>query len=354
MSKNNDISDMDGVEGLDSQVVNTIVEEYEYFYNKGNYFLSQIKEQISKLLDEINVTLGVPIESRVKDKISILNKIARKGQSPEHINELTDFLGLRIILLFKKDLIKVVDCIKSNFKVITFDDKSCDVDVERFGYQSIHFIVKTPDSWNLTPTLSDGELFKIEIQIRTLSQHIWAAASHKLQYKTEENIPPLLRRNIHRISAILEMVDLEFDRVLYDRDKYIAMLEDSADNPSVDNSNLDIEILKVISKKYLPQDYLSSDNGYSELLTELKKNQITTMEELISIIKNNYDEVHEDDVKSANDEIMKKEAVEGKIKDRWYRGRYFNDVGLIRKCVRNEFLKNEKEYKQLKSYILKK
>lgn len=348
MSINVDISDIGTVEGLDSKVINAISEEYEYFHIKGSYFLSQIKEQVSKILDEINVTLGVPLESRVKDKGSILKKVNRKGLPLKHVNELTDFLGLRIILLFKKDIIKVTECIKNTFSVISFDDKNCDVDVERFGYQSIHFIVKTPDAWNLTPTLSDGKLFKIEIQIRTLSQHIWAAASHKLQYKIEENIPQPLRRNIHRISAILEMVDLEFDRVLHDRDKYIAMIEESADKCSVDSSKLDIEILKVISKKYLPQDYLSSDIGYSELLMELKKNKITTTEKLITIIKNNLDKIRNDDMKSASDSIKKNEIVEGKIKDRWYQGRYFNDVGLIRKCVRSEFLKDGKKYEQLK------
>lgn len=55
---------------------------------------------------------------------------------------------------------------------------------------------------------------KAEVQVRTVTQHVWAAASHVLQYKQEASVPLPVRRSIYRVSALLETVDLEFERVL--------------------------------------------------------------------------------------------------------------------------------------------
>lgn len=348
MSKENNIDNRSDLEGDNLNSIKIVNNEYEPFYVKGCYFLSQIKEQINKIFEENEISLGVPLESRVKGKDSIIEKINRKGLQFEHVNELKDFLGVRIMLLFKRDLGKAIGCIKDNFNLISIDDKNNNIDAERFGYQSVHCITQISDEWNSIPTLSDGKLFKIEIQIRTLSQHIWAAASHKLQYKIEEQIPKPLRRTIHRISAILEMVDLEFDRVLHERDSYINEIDQSTDSHNIKKSNLDIEILKYVSKKYLPQDYLSSESRYSELLLELKKNGIKTTEELVSIINNHLDEAKDFDkeraLKAIEDNLNSGDIVESK----WYKGRFFTDVGLIRRCVRISFSKQGKEYKVTK------
>jgi hypothetical protein len=51
---------------------------------------------------------------------------------------------------------------------------------------------------------------KAEIQIRTVLQHAWAAISHKLQYKREDDVPAPLRRKLFRLSALFELADDEF------------------------------------------------------------------------------------------------------------------------------------------------
>lgn len=272
-----------------------------------------------------------------------MKKIRRKKLTFDHITELKDFLGLRIILLFKKDVAKVVKCIEDNFISVDGNENKDEIDVEKFGYQSIHCVVKTSEEWHSIPTLSDGKLFNIEIQIRTLSQHIWAAASHKLQYKIEDQIPKPLQRTINRISAILELVDLEFDRVLCQRDDYIADVESEAENLTKVNSILNIEILRVISKKHLPQDNLASEDEYSQLLCELNENGVLTTSELIDIINNNLDGVNEFDKYVASYTIKNKDNRE--IKDLWLAGRYFTDVELIRLCASDSFTKDGKKYK---------
>jgi len=49
----------------------------------------------------------VPLESRVKKLESLFEKLERKTMALEHVVDLDDFVGVRIILLFKRDLEKV-------------------------------------------------------------------------------------------------------------------------------------------------------------------------------------------------------------------------------------------------------
>lgn len=65
--------------GIINEKVKGIVEkEYEFFRSKGNYLLVQIKEQVNKILEENEITLGVPLESRVKSESSIFEKNKKK------------------------------------------------------------------------------------------------------------------------------------------------------------------------------------------------------------------------------------------------------------------------------------
>ncbi len=55
---------------------------------------------------------------------------------------------------------------------------------ERFGYQSIHYLVKLKgERARLAEyrNLKDGV---VEIQIRTILQHAWAEIEHDIQYKS--------------------------------------------------------------------------------------------------------------------------------------------------------------------------
>ncbi len=209
-----------------------------------------IVEQIDVILAKNNLTLGVPVESRVKTVSSIVNKDKRKNLEINSIVDLDDFIGVRLIMLFKRDVEKVVLCLKEHFDVIRAENKSEELEDDKFGYQSYHYIIKLPDDWLKIPSFSSFNNYKVEVQVRTLSQHIWAATSHKLQYKKEQNVPLPLRRAIHRVSALLEVVDFEFERVLNERVGYIGSLNDEVNLN--DGETLNVDIVKVIASKRLP------------------------------------------------------------------------------------------------------
>lgn len=117
-----------------------------------------------------------------------------------------------------------------------------------------------------------GDLL-VELQVRTLAQHMWAATSHKLQYKREESVPLPLRRAIYRVSALLETVDLELDRVLTQRGAYVAS---EVESPTLD-APLNIDLANLIAREVLPAANDSGDvDGFDEVLQELYEFGIKT------------------------------------------------------------------------------
>ena len=101
-----------------------------------------------------------------------------------------------------------------NFPVFYNKTPEETMNVDQFGYSSPHYYSRLPKNWLNHPIYFKLEDFIIEMQIRTLAQHIWAAASRNLQYRKEEDVPREVRREIHSIAAILEEVDSAFENIL--------------------------------------------------------------------------------------------------------------------------------------------
>ncbi len=196
--------------------------EYRDCQALAQRFCSSLQAEILHLLDARSLTLGVPMEARTKTWASITEKLKRRSITLKSVKDLNDLIGLRIILLFRRDLITACELVENTLSVITKEDTSDRLSETQFGYQSLHYIVEIPTEWRAIPSMKDFAGLRAEIQVRTLAQHIWAASSHKLQYKLEQSVPLPVRRSIHRVSALLETVNLEFERVLREREEYIS------------------------------------------------------------------------------------------------------------------------------------
>jgi putative GTP pyrophosphokinase len=128
---------------------------------------------------------------------------------------------------------------------------------------------------------------KAEIQVRTTAQHIWAVASHTLQYKHEESVPLSVRRAIHRVSALLETVDLEFERVLEQREAYRSQSITSRQDEA-----LNTDLLEEMLGQLLPPDNKKkSGEKYGELLDDLMAFGIDTQNSLINLLNEHKDEI---------------------------------------------------------------
>jgi len=296
-------------------------------------FCHELERQIQSLLDSAQVKTAVPIQNRAKRWPSIANKIAQGRFSiKESVLELQDLAGLRIILLFKSDVEKVASLIEEKFQVVRKYNTGDRLADNEFGYSSIHMVITLPDAWFQVPLMSDFKNLNLEIQIRTLSQHSWAEASNIFQYKQEQNVPKPLKRTISRISALLETIDLEYERLLEERQSYTNVVKELDDIPS--DSTLNADILNSILVTYLPKRNRSHDDlsSLSELLQELWLKEIKTKGTLIELIKENLSRVLEEDKKAVLTSLkLKSEGPFPNSQDeRLNKGVYFTHIGLIR------------------------
>lgn len=300
--------------------------DYNAIEPDAKRFQAALSAELNHLITKGEVTLGVPIESRVKEWASIEEKIKRKSLTLSKIQDIDDLVGIRLILLFRRDLTTVDELLRSALDIKSSEDTSLRLADTQFGYQSQHYIIEAPSSWLNMPSWREFGGIRVEIQVRTLAQHIWAAASHKLQYKHEASVPLPLRRSINRASALLETVDIEFDRLLEDRLLYVAdqMKLEDPDTP------LNVEVLRALLSDIFPKRNASNDESYDELLAELNLTSIKTKKQLESLIRK-----HQDKILAKDTEFANKPGGNGL--------HYFNLVGLGRQALRFEFGNKEFE-----------
>lgn len=305
--------------------------DYESKRVYAGRFCSALVGQIKELTSQNNISLAVPIESRVKSWSSISSKIEGSNLKLKDILQLNDLVGIRLILLFKRDLDRCRKLIEENLEIIEQEDTASRLDESQFGYQSYHYVIKLPTEWLSIPTLKDFTEYQAEIQIRTIAQHIWAAASHTLQYKQEDNVPKTLRRSIYRVSALLETVDLEFERVLSKRENYIKELK-----PEARDETLNVDILKEILDSYLPIENRTDDESYSELIQHLSNCEIDKSSQLVSLIKEKLEAALEKDVEIVEKVKSGSPHYEFK-KERIEKGVFCSHSGLIRQMLSRKF-----------------
>jgi len=312
--------------------------EKHFLYNK---FCSEIVKQLEEILSQANISTAFPIESREKSWTSICEKCERDKITPKNLDEIEDIAGVRVILLFIRDLDKTCGIIEENFKVLKKEDITERLEENKFGYSSIHYILTPPKGWFSLPSLKDLKGFKAEVQVRTASQHIWAAASHILQYKREKDVPIPLQRSINRAAALLETVDLEFERVLSERGLYIKTIE------KVKDEALNTDSLRKTLERLLPKENLFLHDKYSELLVDLGTFGVTKVKELEEIIKNSWDRVKEEEASlflARKEEFEKNIPLTGTSKARIRKGVFYTHVGLTRVALRVEFGKQFEDY----------
>ncbi|MES3046523.1 GTP pyrophosphokinase [Sphingomonas faeni] len=304
-------------------------DEYEARAVNGKRLIAFIKEQLVTMIADNDLTLAFPVDGRVKDLDSILNKCKRKEIELTDFEQFDDFVGIRVVSLFKRDIPVFDEFIKGTFKVIESENTFDRLSENTFGYQSNHYVIQLPEDWSGIPSLKGFGKMRAEIQVRTLSQHMWAAVSHKLQYKIEATVPYELRRSINRASAILELIDIEFDRVMDDRDSYVEVIEKSMS----DSEALNVDLLKEIMTKMLPKQHLDGGERYDHLFIELERLSVRSVQELKEMIEDNLDAALTEDKRYASDPELNNYSNAAFLK----KGIYFNQMGLMRNIMSAKF-----------------
>lgn len=326
--------------------IETLRDEYSQLRQRLDKFAIEFGRQLTELLEQDTIALGVPVQSRVKEWDSIQAKLERKQRALSHITDLTDSIGLRVITLFQKDVDAVCEVITKHFGILEQENTQGRLEESQFGYLSVHFIIQCQPEWYATPIFAPFRdlNIKIEIQVRSLAQHIWATASHILQYKQEETIPVPIRRTLYRLSALLEIIDLEFTRLLEQKATYQGEINMLIADEEI--SRLDVDTLAKVLSDILPSENKDAEELYADLLEDLTHFGITNPNQLQGLVLKHRDAILRYDAESvqAIKEDQELQQLLAEDKERFARGVFFTYVGLVRVVMAYEFEQQWSDY----------
>jgi putative GTP pyrophosphokinase len=254
--------------------LNSWASEYRATLSTYESCASKLESLIRELLESEEIDV-VAIEARAKHPDSLQRKVDAKRESYESpLADVTDLIGVRVITYYLEDVERINEIIEREFVIDEehSSDKLADMEPDRFGYRSVHFIVTLSDR---RANLAEWSVFggrKAEIQVRTATQHAWAAVEHKLNYKRASEAPRDLRRRLLRLSALFELADEQFSVV---KDELEAV--EARYSSDLEGGNLELPIDTASLEAFIDGNALidelaqrSADRGFPLAVPDLK------------------------------------------------------------------------------------
>lgn len=190
------------------------------------------------LQNELEVTA---VKGRVKTAESLAGKLALKGNKYATLSDITDIFGARVITYYTDDVDRIASIVEQLFTIDWENsvDKRRLHQLDSFGYNSLHYICRLPESLYSDPDMPILNRISFELQIRTTLQHAWAAINHDTGYKSGIEIPDRYRRQMNRLAGMLELVDDEFSRIRTEINDYRRRVQQLVQNGKLDDVQLD-------------------------------------------------------------------------------------------------------------------
>jgi putative GTP pyrophosphokinase len=264
-------------------------------YLRVKTFYDDLSSVIARVLEECLKKRGIKVHSvqhRAKEVGSLGRKAATPSEAdpntpkyPEPLKQITDLAGIRVITHFPGTLADIDLLLSDEFDVVERSDKGKElIEKERFGYQSVHYLVRIRPE---RARLAEYEGFTnavAEVQVRTILQHTWAEIEHDIQYKSSTAIPSEIRRRFMALAGMLEIADREFqaiqdaDRELEDRAK------DKVERGDLSGVEITPNALKFFLDKRLGPDGRISDWTYDWIARLLRRLGFYDLKQVASAI----------------------------------------------------------------------
>jgi ppGpp synthetase/RelA/SpoT-type nucleotidyltranferase len=149
------------------------------------------------------------VTGRTKEPRSFALKACIGHNYDNPLQEIGDKAGVRVMVIYQRDIDAVIDIVQRTFKVVSVDRKLEALDFDRNGYLGTHIqATLDPAGDSTTDELAPLEF---EVQVRTLAQSAWAEVSHAELYKPPADVPQALKRRIYRLVALVELIDNEVE-----------------------------------------------------------------------------------------------------------------------------------------------
>jgi putative GTP pyrophosphokinase len=179
------------------------------------------------------------------------------------LKQITDLAGVRIVTYFPATVEDVHRLIHDEFEVVERSDKAKGlIEDERFGYQSIHYLVRLSAQRAGLPEYARFAQAIAEVQVRTILQHAWAEIEHDINYKSVTAIPREIRRRFMALAGMLEIVDKEFQSIQSEDEKLATRASSMVDRGDLGGVEITPVALKLFLDKRLGSDDRISDYTY--------------------------------------------------------------------------------------------
>lgn len=241
----------------------TILQEYREQLPQFLEAEKQIVKTLRDYLSEAGVWVAA-VESRVKTESSLIGKLELKGAKYNSLADITDILGLRVITFYPDDVDKVASAIERLYEVDWEDsvDKRKLLDIDSFGYLSLHYVCHIPDM-----------PYRMEIQMRTLLQHAWANMYHDTGYKSGVEVPRKYIRNLNRLAGMLELADEQFSQIRLELTDYRRRMQALVASGKLDDAQID----GATFKSYLELDPFGPLNRHIAALNQAEIQEVPLM-----------------------------------------------------------------------------
>ena len=191
-----------------------ILDEYRAKQPVFERLKTVVEEQLRRCLDENNLLVS-GLEARIKTEKSLSGKLELKGYKYRTLDDITDILGARIITFYSDEVDLISALVEKLFDIDWENsvDKRKMLETDRFGYLSLHYVCRVPESLYKDPAMPELNQIRFELQMRSTLQHVWANMYHDMGYKSEVEIPVEYQRNMSRLAGMLELADEQFSRI---------------------------------------------------------------------------------------------------------------------------------------------
>jgi ppGpp synthetase/RelA/SpoT-type nucleotidyltranferase len=215
------VPDSDVITSDETEDVNAAAHEarlkYETELDRYEKFARSIAEVLKECLEERHIKTQ-SISYRVKNPDEFERKAARPmpgsitAKYSDPLEQITDKAGVRVITYFLRSVDEVAEVIDDEFEVIENAVKASE-EPDRFGYTSLHFLVKYRVSRSRLTEYRKFTGLVAEIQVRTVLQHAWAEIEHDIQYKSPSALPRTISRRFASLAGLIEIADREFQAI---------------------------------------------------------------------------------------------------------------------------------------------
>jgi len=237
---------------------------------RGSDVKTQSVEARAKTIDSFTRKAGLPHP---------LDPTRPKYEDP--LEAITDMAGVRVVTFLPAGVEQVGTAVEAQFEIVEQEDKSDRLSLEaRFGYSSVHYLVRLKD--NRTSLLEYRRFAGLvgEIQVRTILQHAWAEIEHDIEYKGADSVAGSVRRRFMAVAGMLEIADREFQAIQEEVDRRRRVATEAVVRGRLDRAELTSGALRSYLDSRLGADRRVGDSNYEVWVGVLRQLGFTSLQQV--------------------------------------------------------------------------